>query len=130
MRLMSVTCPTFHRLRSTFVIFLLRVLSNNLFMSVTILVSLWWKVRSKSLTGQVFHNEAVRRLGSVLQRLGLPELDVPILFHGSFSVFEPQVHRLANRLVVELSLELLNRKEGRGQSMDVYSNWVARPPFK
>ena len=66
----------------------------------------------------------------MLQRLGLPELDVPISFHGGFSVFEPQVHRLANRLVVELSLELLNRKEGSGQSMDVTSNWVARPPFK
>ena len=42
---MFVTCPTFHWLRSSFVIFLSR---NNMFMSVTILVSLRWKVRSKS----------------------------------------------------------------------------------
>ena len=45
MQYMFVTRPTFHWLRSSFVIFLSW---NKLSMSVTILVSLWWKVRSKS----------------------------------------------------------------------------------
>ena len=45
MEFMFQTRPTFHWLRSSFVIFLSQ---NNSCMSVTILVSLWWKVRSKS----------------------------------------------------------------------------------
>ena len=73
------------------------------------------------------------KLGLMSQRFGLPKLDVAILFHRCFSVVEPQVDRLANRLVVEsarpqrslyltirkLSLELSEGEEGRGQSMVV-----------